>query len=219
MGQLPATRVTPHRPFLNIGDDYAGPITLKTFRGRGAKTYKGYFIVFVCFSSSAIHLEIATDYSTDGSIAAHKRFTSRRCICSTITSDQGTNFVGANAELRRLFRAATREWSEIANILANDGVEWKFNPPSTLHFGEKWEAGVKSVKGHLRRIIGDTVLTYEELSTFLTQVEAILNSRPLVALSDDPADLSALTPGHFLVGSALTTIPEPSMQDIPLNRF
>ncbi|XP_018397720.1 PREDICTED: uncharacterized protein LOC108775764 [Cyphomyrmex costatus] len=219
MGQLPASRVTPCRPFYHTGVDYAGPLTLKTFRGRGAKTYKGYFIIFTCFSTSAIHLEVATDYSTEGFIAAYKRFTSRRGLCSTITSDCGTNFVGADAELQRLFKASSREWSHIAAHLANDGVAWRFNPPSAPHFGGKWEAGVKSVKFHLRRVIGETLLTYEELTTLLAQIEAILNSRPLTTLSDDPSDVSALTPGHFLVGSVLNAVPEPSLHDLPVNRL
>ncbi|XP_067216965.1 uncharacterized protein [Linepithema humile] len=219
VGQLPASRVVPCRPFLNSGVDYAGPFTLKTFRGRGCKTYKGYFVIFVCFSSSAIHLEVATDYSTDGFLAAFRRFTGRRGICSTLTSDCGTNLIGADAELKRMFTASSREWAHIANVLANDGVRWKFNPPSALHFGGKWEAGVKSVKFHLRRVLGDALLTYEELTTLLVQIEAILNSRPLTALSDDPSDPTALTPGHFLVGSTLATVPEPSLQEMPQNRL
>ncbi|XP_029165881.1 uncharacterized protein LOC114936752, partial [Nylanderia fulva] len=219
VGQLPASRVVPRRPFFNSGVDYAGPLTLKTFRGRGCRTYKGYFIIFVCFSTSAIHLEVATDYSTDGFLAAFRRFTGRRGICSTLTSDCGTNLIGADAELKRMFTASSREWAHIANILANDGVKWSFNPPSAPHFGGKWEAGVKSVKFHLRRVLGDARLTYEELTTLLVQIEAILNSRPLTALSDDPSDSTALTPGHFLVGSTLATVPEPSLQEVPQNRL
>lgn len=73
IGQLPVSRVTSCRPFLHTGVDYAGPLTLKTFRGRGSTTYKGYFIIFVCFSTSAIHLEVATDFSTDVFLAAYKR--------------------------------------------------------------------------------------------------------------------------------------------------
>lgn len=118
-----------------------------------------------------------------------------------------------------MFKASSKEWKHLANALANDGVTWRFNPPSTPHFGGKWEAGVKSVKFHLRRVLGDTLLTYEELSTLLIQIEAILNSRPLSALSDDPSDLLALTPGHFLVGSGLTIVPESSLQDVPMNRL
>lgn len=96
-------------------------------------------------------------------------------------------------------------------LLANDGTQWLFNPPAASHFGGHWEAGVKSVKYHLKRVVGDNFLTYEEMNTLLTQIETVLNSRSLSPLSDDPEDLNALTPGHFLTGSSLTTIPEPSL--------
>ncbi|KMQ90318.1 hypothetical protein RF55_9937 [Lasius niger] len=214
-----ASRVTPCRPFYNTEVDYAGPLTLKTFCGRGSKTYKGYFVIFVCFSTSAILLEVATDYSTEGFIAAYKRFTGRRGLCSTITSDCGTNLIGADSKLKKLFKASSKEWAHIAAILANDELTWKFNPPSAPHFGGKWEAGVKSVKYYLRRVIGDALLTYEEMTTLLIQIKTILNSRPLSVLSDDPSDASALTPGHFLVGTALTTVPEPSLENLPQNRL
>lgn len=64
-------------------------------------------------------------------------------------------------------------------------------------------------------MIGDTKLTYEEMATLLSQIESCLNSRPLQALNDDPEDLTALTPGHFLVGSALNAVPEPSLDESP----
>lgn len=99
----------------------------------------------------------------------------------------------------------------MAILLANDSTQWLFNPPAAPHFGGKWEAGVKSVKFHLKRVIGDTLLTYE-MSTLLAQIEAVLNSRLLSLLTDDPDDLNALTPGHFLIGGPTITIPEPSLQ-------
>jgi len=68
-------------------------------------------------------------------------------------------------------------------------------------------------------VLGDTILTFEEMSTLLTQIEACLNSRPLQALSDDSDDLAALTPGHFLIGTALTAIPELSLQDVAATRL
>lgn len=219
MGQLPPARVTPSRAFLHSGLDYAGPFTIKTWRGRAAKTYKGYLAVFVCFATSAVHFELVTDYTSEAFIAAYRRFTGRRGICHTLYSDCGTNFAGADAELRALFKAGSAEMDSTIVSLTNLGTAWSFNPPAAPHMGGKWEAAVKSAKFHLRRVIGDASLTYEEFTTLLTQVEAILNSRPLCPLSDDPEDTSPLTPGHFTIGEALTTVPEPSLISIPKSRL
>jgi len=219
MGQLPTERVSPARPFTHTGIDYAGPFVIKTWRGKNAKSYKAYIALFVCFSTSAVHLELVTDYTAKAFTAAYKRFTARRGICATLTSDCGTNLKGADAELRRLFNSSTQEAEKLATLLANDGTQWRFNPPSAPHFGGKWEAGVKSVKYHLQRVIGNTLLTYEEFNTLLTQIEAVLNSRPLNTLTDDPDDLQALTPGHFLMGCAPTIIPEPSIDHLNISRL
>ncbi|KMQ88503.1 pao retrotransposon peptidase superfamily [Lasius niger] len=162
-------------------------------------------------SPLTIHIEVVTDYTTDAFIAAYKRFTGRRGICATLQSDCGTNFVGADAELKRQFKSSSKELHHLASLLANDNTIWRFNPPSAPHFGGKWEAAVKSTKFHLQRVLKDTVLTYEEMTTITVQIEAVLNSRPLCPLSDDANDYSALTPGHFLIGEAPTAIPEPNL--------
>jgi hypothetical protein len=94
--------------------------------------------------------------------------------------------------------------------LVNDGVQWHFIPPTAPHFGGLWEAGVKSFKFHLRRVIGSRMLSKAEFAMLLCQIEACLNSRPIAALSDDPGDLSTLTPGHFLIGRPLLSVPEKS---------
>ena len=99
-----------------------------------------------------------TDYTADTFIAAYKRFTSRRGICTTLSSDCGTNFKGADAELQHLFLQSIQESKKFATLLANDGTEWKFNPPATPHFGGKWEAGVKSLKYHLRRVVWKCII-------------------------------------------------------------
>ncbi|XP_026830319.1 uncharacterized protein LOC105279648 [Ooceraea biroi] len=95
--------------------------------------------------------------------------------------------------------------------VASDRVEWHFLPPSAPHFGGIWEAGVKSVKHHLRRVVGNQTLTFEELTTLLYNVEACLNSRPIAPLSDSFDEVECLTPGHFLIGAPITIHPEPSL--------
>ncbi|XP_066590775.1 uncharacterized protein [Prorops nasuta] len=95
MGNLPAARVTPSRPFTVSGLDYAGPFSLRFAKGRGQRSYKGYISLFVCFATKAIHLEAVGDLTTQAFLAALRRFTSRRGVCQKIYSDNGTNFQGA----------------------------------------------------------------------------------------------------------------------------
>ncbi|XP_008557565.1 uncharacterized protein LOC103578321 [Microplitis demolitor] len=216
MALLPTSRVTPSLVFEHTGVDYADPSSLKTFQGRGAKSFKGWIAVFVCFTTSAIHLQVVSDYSAEEFLKAFRHFTSRRRIRKRLRSDCGTNFKGADAILEDSFRQSTKSSQELQRILANDVIQWIFNPPGAPHMCGKWEAAVKH---HLQRTISDTLFTFEDFSTFLAQVEAVLNLRPLGALSDDPDDISDLTPGHFIRGEALTTIPEPSLSSIPESRL
>ncbi|CAI6358936.1 unnamed protein product [Macrosiphum euphorbiae] len=62
-------------------------------------------------------------------------------------------------------------------------------------------------------------MTYDETTTLLCQIEAVLNSRPLTPLSSDPSDFNALTAGHFLIGGPLQLPPEPDCTGIPQNRL
>ncbi|XP_043501616.1 uncharacterized protein LOC122523809 [Polistes fuscatus] len=140
---------------------------------------------------------VVSDYTTEGFLKAFRRFTSRRGIPKTLRSDCDTNFQGANKQLKDLLSAATKESLKIQRLLANNGTNWIFNPPAAPHMGGKWEASVKSIKYHLKRTISNTLLMFEDFSTFLAQDEAVLNSRPLSSLSRDPDDIRALTPNGF----------------------
>ena len=102
----------------------------------------------------------------------------------------------------------------MSRLAAAEGIKWNFQPPATPHFGGLWEAGIKSMKYHLRRVIGNNAPAFEEFDTILTEIEACLNSRPLTAISSDPNDLSALTPAHFLIGRTLVGAPDPDYKII-----
>ncbi|GFY30065.1 soluble guanylate cyclase 88E [Trichonephila clavipes] len=217
MGDLPTHRVTPSRPFSVCGVDYAGPINILRYRGRGAKTTKGYIALFVCFVTKALHLELVSDLTSEAFIASLKRFCARRGAPKHIYCDNGTTFVGARRKLQEIFKFASKlnENEHFCYFLSQVNIEWHFSPPVSPHFGGLWEAGVKSIKYHLKRVIGNTNLTFEEFSTLLTQVEAILNSRPLVSLEcdNDPDSLNILTPSHFLIGEVITSSPEHTNDD------
>lgn len=218
MGNLPAPRVNVANVFQHAGVDFSGPFSLRISRGRAKNTFKGYIAVFVCLSTKAVHLEIVSDLTAVAFLAAFKRFISRRGQVTDMYSDNGTNFVLANKILQQDMKEFTRDYSDvIVENLANLGTKWHFIPARSPHFGGIWESSVKSMKYHLKRIIGDTNLTYEELSTVLTQIEACMNSRPLCPMSENPDDLMVLTPGHFLIGRAIKSSPEENMLDLRLN--
>jgi Pao retrotransposon peptidase/Family of unknown function (DUF5641)/Protein of unknown function (DUF1759)/Putative peptidase (DUF1758)/Integrase zinc binding domain/Integrase core domain len=213
MGDLPAVRVTQGHPFLNTGVDYAGPLTLKVTRRTSTKAYVA---IFVCMATKAVHLEIVSDASTAAFIAALHRFVSRRGLCLNLYSDNGTNFVGAKTELKAIHDLLqdSQHQSAVADACASHQIQFHFIPPRAPHFGGLWEAAVKSMKYHLTRIVGMTHLYFEEMATVLCKIEAVLNSRPLVPASDDPNDLTALTPGHFLIGRPLVAVAEPNFIDV-----
>lgn len=217
MGNLPFSRVNPAPPFETCGTDFAGPFLISNRKGRGAKSSKCYLCIFVCFATKAVHLEVVSELSTNAFILCLRRFISRRGKPRTIYCDNGTNFVGANNELGRMLKAAN---GSVTDFGVSEGIDFKFSPAYAPHFGGIWEAGVKSAKFHLRRILGvGSSLTFEELCTLFSQIEAILNSRPLTPLSADPSDFTPLTPGHFLIGRPLSSLPSPTTSKISINRY
>ncbi|XP_066595435.1 uncharacterized protein [Prorops nasuta] len=221
MGSLPVARVSRSFTFEHTGVDYAGPFSVKLHHGRNAKAIKCYVAVFVCLSTRAVHLELVSRLDTEAFLAALTRFISRRGKPAVMYSDNGLNFQGADAELKRAYRCSL-EAARAQNTDSISKIEWKFIPVATPHWGGLWESAVKSMKHHLKRSLGVFVPNFEEMATLLTKIEACLNSRPISRLHDDPESLDVLTPGHFLSGRALNSPPELSTLDLresSLNRW
>ncbi|KAL0818992.1 hypothetical protein ABMA28_008279 [Loxostege sticticalis] len=214
MGQLPSSRTELEFPFLHCSVDYAGPVLIADRKGRGCKLLKSFLAIFICNSVKALHIELVTALSSEAYLAALNRFVSRRGKPQSITSDNGSNFVGTYNELSTFLLQ-----SDLEGAVAQEGIEFKFVPAYTPHFNGLAESAVRSTKYHLKRLLDTTHLTYEEMVTCLTQVEAILNSRPLTQLSSDPLDLSPLTPAHFLIGRPLVSIPHPQIMDDNITRL
>ncbi|XP_043064804.1 uncharacterized protein LOC122320702 [Drosophila ficusphila] len=209
MGNLPRERVSFSRPFTYTGMDYAVPFYIKHYTGRACLITKGYVLVFVCFSTKAIHLEPTSDLTTEKFLAAFARFVSIRGCPRQVQSDNGKTLVGASTLLSRDFLQAVKE--SVTDAYSHQQLDWHFIPPGAPHMGGLWEAGVKSFKALFYKCTATRKYTFEELATLLAKIEACLNSRPLSPMSEDPTDLLALTPGHFLVGGPLLSIVEPEI--------
>ena len=218
MGQLPASRTTPSHPFSTTGIDHAGPFILKLGHTRKPVLVKAYMAIFVLFSTKAVHIEVVSDLATEAFLASLKRFTARRGLPNSIHTDNGTNFVGARNDLQDLYKflSSTDAQAAIHSFLLSNRVSWHNIPERGPHFGGLWEAAVKSAKHHIKRVVGQQRLSYEEFATITAQVEVCLNSRPLGGLtSNSPDGISPITPGHFLIGRALQSYPEMSITDDP----
>jgi len=166
MGQLPEERVKPTRPFTNAGVDYAGPFYIKQGGQRSKVSTKAYVALFICLSTKAIHLELAPDLSTEVYIAALRRFIARRGLCHNIYSDNGINFVGAEKEIKRII-LDKESVESISNYASHQGIKFHFVPPCSPHMGGLWEAGVKSMKYHLRRVVGKATRLWSFLLYFV----------------------------------------------------
>ena len=212
MGDLPSSRIeVPERAFSCVGLDFAGPLTFKN----GTECVKGDVAVIICFASKAVHLEAVASLTSDAMVAALRRSIARRGIPSQIVSN---NELGARRDLNELEKVV-RSGAQLYS-----GIEWLFIPPRSPNFGGLWEAAVKSMKHHLRRVMGNSILTYEEMTTIACQIEQVLNNRPLMALTKNPDGIFALTPSMLVNGSRLDAIPQPCLQTMdacahPAKRF
>ena len=179
MADLPADRVTPSPPFSHIGVDVFGPWQVLSRKTRGGLANdKRWAVLFTCLTIRAVHIEVIEELSTSSFINAFRRFTSVRGPVKVVRSDRGTNFIGAESELK---------------------VEWKFNPPHSSHMGGVWERMIKTARDILDTLLSSRkTLTHEVLCTLMAEVSCIMNSRPIVPVFHDPSSPFVLTPNSLL---------------------
>ena len=160
----------------------------------------------------AVHLEVVSDQTTAAFQAALHRFIARRNCPIHLYSDNGPNFTGAKNNLQQLYRFLKQQESdeEIQHFLStHHQITWHNSPPRSPHFGGLWESAVKGMKRHLKKVMGNTLLTFEEMTTITCQVEACMNSRPLLPLTSHSQDgLATLTASHFLLFRSPSAYPE-----------
>ena len=187
-------RVAPSDPpFTYVGVYYFGPLFVK----QGRSKVKRYGCLFTCLTMRAVDIEVAHTLEADSFICAYQRFVSRRGKPKEIYSDNGTNFTGAERELREALERSDQ--SKVYSRLRTDDVQWSFNPPEASHQGGVWEHIIRSVRKILGALLKEQLVNDETLSTLLCEVEKILNDRPLTPVSDHPDDPETLTPSKLLL--------------------
>ncbi|XP_054717257.1 uncharacterized protein LOC129226651 [Uloborus diversus] len=190
--QLPKDRIVENPPFEICGLDFAGAILYKCDK----EVKKAYFAIFTCAVTRGIHLELVSSMSTKHFLLAFRRFISRRGSCSVVYSDNAKSFKAANKDLMYFYNIL--QDSEFKDFISSRGINWKFIVERAPWWGGFYERLVKSVKDPLRKVLGKALLTFEELSTVLTEIEYVVNSRPLTYVTDNFSEPKPLTPLDFL---------------------
>lgn len=197
---LPEHRVQQSRPFQHTGVDFAGPLYVKQ-----SEKPKVWLCLYTCCVTRAVHLDLVPDLNTLTFIRSFKRFTARRGIPAKMVSDNAKTFKSASKIIQRIF-----DDPEVNRHFADLRVEWTFNLEKAPWWGGIFERMIKSAKRCLKKSIGKACLSYDELLTLVTEVEAVLNSRPLSYISMDDLE-EPLTPSHLVVGFRVLSLPDPNL--------
>ena len=209
MADLPALRLAPQTPpFYYSSCDYFGPYNVKIGRN---KTRKHYGVIFTCLNTRAVHLELAVDLSTMEFIQVLRRFFSIRGYPAVLLSDNGSQMVGAERELREMVEGLDAD--KLRDFCAERSINWLFTAPAAPHQNGCAEALVKSCKRALKKAIGEQVLSPFELYTCLLEVGNLVNQRPIGRVPNDPDDGKYLCPNDMLLGRATAEVPQGPFQD------
>ena len=194
MADIPHCRLQFDQPlFRNVGVNYFGPFLIR----QGRSHVKRYGCVLTCLTMQAVHLEISQSLTADFFFNSLRRFITRRGMSAEIFSDNGTNFVRANRVLRKSLR--TLNQTQVTEYYTNLEIKWNFNPPYASYMGGAWERIIRSVRKILNALMGTQTLSNEGFLTLIAEVEAMLNSRPLVPIILDASSYEPLTPNHLLL--------------------
>lgn len=213
MSDLPEDRMETTPPFTYCGIDCFGPFYVKEAR----KELKKYGLIFTCMCSRAIHIEMLDDLTMDAFINALRTFIAIRGNVRQLRCDQGTNFVGAKREFLNAMKDLDHE------EMKKYGCEFLMNTPSSSHMGGIWERQIRTIRSVLTAILDQSAkrLDSASLRTFLYEVMAIINSRPLTTEHLNDPNIEPLTPNHILMMKSSIIYPPPGeyvSQDLYLRK-
>ncbi|XP_028966937.1 uncharacterized protein LOC114828152 [Galendromus occidentalis] len=127
-----------------------------------------------------------------------RRFYNRNPTVSRVFSDNAASFRRAAKEIKWLFDLARSE--ETQEFLSSRRITWQFNTERAPWRGGFYERLFRTIKEPLRKILGKNILNFRELETTLTDVEKMVNDRPLTLVSNDSNEMLPLRPADLLYG-------------------
>ncbi|GFY68601.1 integrase catalytic domain-containing protein [Trichonephila inaurata madagascariensis] len=188
---LPSDRINQTPAFSVSGLDFAGPLCVNF-----GELQNSYIVLFTCGVTRALHLELVSDMTTNSFLLAFRRFLVRRGCCKVIYSDNAKTFLKSKKEIENLSRILSQ--SMVQNFIAKERIIWKNIIERSPSWGGFYERLVRSVKESLHKILGKALLSFEEMTTILNEIESVLNLRPLSYVYEENDEPRPLTPMHFL---------------------
>ena len=214
MAPLPKERIDEPESFKNVAVDMFGPMFVRHSCDKTDcphdKTSKVYGCLFTCFHSRAIHLELLENASTEDFLQAFRAFVARRGCPRLMFSDNGRNFVKAAKEIRTLYKKIN--WKKVEQEGKLKNIEWFFNVEKAPHMNGLAEKMIASAKRPLKIILGNSQLTFRQLTMVLTEVESIVNNRPLTEVSEGLEDFFTITPSELIIGQKMDTLTDPNFR-------
>ena len=220
MGDLPQERLQPSRPFAHCGLDVGGPCTVRLHK-TGARKYekrgrpslqtltatrakeddvpteKAYFLVFTCFATRFLQVELLKDLTADSICEAITRVASSFGKSESFYSDNAQYFRRAKTLVAD--QVGRQEVAQVRRTLQSAGITWDFAVSRCPHMNGCAELAIRSLKVAIRKVLGGALLTFEELRTVISQAVGFINSRPLATLTED-VSFSPVTPNLLVLG-------------------
>ena len=169
--------------------------------------------LFPCMASRAIYIEVTFNLDTDSFILALRRPVARCGNVRSAYSDNGSNFIGAERELKKAYSEMNDDKIQsFMEGIGGDWIKWHKNPPFASHMGGVWERQIRSARAILASMLKThgKSLDNGSLLTLMTEVEGILNSQPLtVEMVNEPSSFQPLAPANILAMKLKVVMPPP----------
>ena len=207
MAPLLEACVNPGLPWCSVGVDCTGAFRFKPNEGQNEGEHKKMYVcLFTDMTTRAIHMECCSNLTTEEFILAMRRMISRRGKPKEFFSDEAKTFVRANRELATLNLAV--DMAKVEETSADQGIKWHFNVPHGQWRGACWERLVRTLKESLRKCLTNATVDETTFKTIICEIEALINDRPLTAVSGTPTDIVPITPSMLCGGRQLRSLPD-----------